>query len=161
MKRTLTLALVGLFLALMIAGCMRVNKDSGLVELRPFSLDRQSMNETANALDQTVPEWLLLAGSLLSIPGLSAAGLLWQRLRNRNVALSRAEGIGGDLVMNIQAIRNAAADRTLTLDEINRLLATLQTATPEVIEFVEEVKRELNVQPVEVKPPEEKLPAAA
>jgi hypothetical protein len=141
---------------------MRLNRDTGVVEPTPFSFfDRQSMNETANALDQTVPEWLLLAGSLLSIPGLSAAGLLWRRLRNRNLALSRAEAIGGDLVMNIQAIRKAAADRTLTLDEINQLLATLQTATPEVIEFVEAVKRELNVPPVEAKPPEEALPAAA
>lgn len=161
MKKTLTLALVGLFLVLMIAGCMRLNRDTGVVELTPFSMDRQSMNETASALDQTVPEWLLLAGSLLSIPGLSAAGLLWRRLRNRNLALSRAEAIGGDLVMNIQAIRKAAADRTLTLNEINQLLATLQTATPEVVEFVEAVKRELNVPPVDAKPKEEALPAAA
>jgi len=149
MKKTLTLTLVGLVLALVIAGCMRVNRDTGVVELTPFSLDRQSMNETANALDQTLPEWLLLAGSILSIPGLSAAGLLWQRLRNRNLALSRAEAIGGGLVMNIQAIRKAAADRTLTLEEINQLLATIQTATPEVIQFVQQVKRELNVPPVE------------
>ena len=148
MKKTLTMALVGLFLVLMIAGCMRLNRDTGVVELTPFSLDRQSMNETASALDQTVPEWLLLAGSLLSIPGLSAAGLLWRRLRNRNLALSRAEAIGGDLVMNIQAIRQAAAEKQLTLDEINQLLTTIQTATPEVIQFVEQVKRELNVPPV-------------
>ena len=66
--------------------------------------------------------------------------------------------------MNIQAIRKAAAEKRLTLDETNELLTTLQTATPEVIEFVEEVKRELNVPPVPSAaegPVEPKLPAAA
>ena len=43
----------------------------------------------------------------------------------------------------------------------NAIRSTIQTATPEVVEFVKEVKRELNVPLVEAKPPEETLPVAA
>jgi len=160
MKKILTLAFVALFLVLMIAGCMRLNRDTGVVELTPFSFDRQSMADTAAAADAVIPDWLMILGGL-GIPSVGSIGLLWKRLKAKNVSLARAEAIGGGLVMNIQAIRKAAAEKQLTLDEINQLLSTLQTATPEVIQFVEEVKRELNVPPVEAKPPEEKLSAAA
>ena len=159
MKRALIQAGLGLLVVCAIAGCMRVNKDTGVVELTPLSFDRQSMADTAEAADAVIPDWLMILGGL-GIPSVGSIGLLWKRLKAKNMSLARAEAIGGGLVMNIQAIRKAAADRTLTLAEINQLLSTLQTATPEVIEFVDEVKRELNVPPVEAKPPEE-LPAAA
>jgi hypothetical protein len=160
MKRNLMLSLVALTVVLIVGGCMRLNKDTGYVELTPLSFDRQSMADTAAAADAVIPDWLMILGGL-GIPSVESIGLLWKRLKARNVSLARAEAIGGGLVMNIQAIRKAAAAKNLTLDEINQLLTTIQTATPEVIQFVEQVKRELNVPPVEAKPPDEALPAAA
>jgi len=160
MKKILMLSLVMLWLVLVVGGCMRLNKDTGYVELTPFSFDRQSMADTAAAADAVIPDWLMILGGL-GIPSVGSIGLLWKRLKAKNVSLARAEAIGGGLVMNIQAIRKAAAEKQLTLDEINQLLSTIQTATPEVIQFVEQVKRELNVPPVEAKPPDEALPAAA
>ncbi len=160
MKRTLMLSLVMLWLVLVVGGCMRLNKDTGYVELTPISFDRQSMSDTAEAADAVIPDWLLLLGGL-GVPSVGSIGLLWKRLKAKNVSLQRAEAIGGGLVMNIQAIRKAAAEKQLTLDEINQLLTTIQTATPEVVQFVDQVKKELNVPPVEAKPPEEELPAAA
>jgi len=160
MKRALIQAVLGLLVVGALAGCMRLNKDTGYVELTPISFDRQSMSDTAAAADAVVPDWLMVLGGL-GIPSVGSIGLLWKRLKARNVSLARAEAIGGGLVMNIQAIRKAAAEKQLTLDEINQLLTTIQTATPEVIQFVEEVKRELNVPPVEARTPDEALPAAA
>ena len=90
MKKTLTMALVGLFLVLMIAGCMRLNRDTGVVELTPLSFDRQSMADTAAAADAVVPDWLMILGGL-GIPSVGSIGLLWKRLKAKNVSLARAE----------------------------------------------------------------------
>ena len=166
MKRALIQAVLGLLVVGALAGCMRLNKDTGYVELTPISFDRQSMADTAAAADAVIPDWLMILGGL-GIPSVGSIGLLWKRLKARNASLARAEAIGGGLVMNIQAIRKAAAEKQLTLEEINQLLSTIQTATPEVIQFVEQVKRELNVPPVPsavegpVEPAAEKIVSAA
>ena len=103
MKKILMLSLVMLWLVLVVGGCMRLNKDTGYVELTPISFDRQSMADTAAAADAVIPDWLMILGGL-GIPSAGSIGLLWKRLKARNVSLARAEAIGGGLVMNIQAL---------------------------------------------------------